>query len=70
MSKKMLREISNDSLTPKKTDTESSSDFYERLHDVDDDGLGSEENYFWKTAKERSEFGDIGIGNTALDGLG
>ena len=42
MSKKMLREISNDSLTPKKTDIESSSDFYERLHDVDDDGLDYE----------------------------
>ena len=38
----MLREISNDSLTPKKTDIESSSDFYERLRDVDDDGLDYE----------------------------
>ena len=42
MSKKILREISNDSLTPKKSDVESSSDFYERLHDVDDDGLDYE----------------------------
>jgi hypothetical protein len=38
----------------------------------DRDGLGSEENYFWKTAKERSNFDinveadpNIGVGNTA-----
>ena len=42
MSEKMLREIANDSLTPKKSDKQSSSDFFERLHDVDDDGLDYE----------------------------
>ena len=42
MSEKMLREIANDSLTPKKRDTESSSDFFERLRDADDDGLDYE----------------------------
>ena len=33
MSEKMLREIANDSLTPKKSDKTSSSDFFERLAD-------------------------------------
>jgi len=42
MSEKMLREIANDSLTPKKRDTESSSDFFERLHEEDEDGLDYE----------------------------
>ena len=42
MSEKMLREIANDSLTPKKRDKESSSDFFERLRGEDDDGLDYE----------------------------
>ena len=42
-------------------------DHYQVENGHDRDGLGSEENYFWKTAKERS-FGDIGMGNTALTG--
>ena len=42
MSEKMLREIANDSLTPKKSDKQSSSDFFERLRDADDDGLDYE----------------------------
>tara|TARA_R100001443_G_scaffold37981_1_gene51528 strand:- start:3975 stop:4136 length:162 start_codon:yes stop_codon:yes gene_type:complete len=33
MESKMLREIANDKLTPKKRDIESSSDFFERLVD-------------------------------------
>ena len=39
MSEKMLREISNDSQTPKKSDKKSSSDFFERLREEDEDGL-------------------------------
>ena len=31
------------------------------------DGLGSEENYFWKTAKERSDFNDIGCWKQMLE---
>ena len=42
MSEKMLREISNDSLTPKKSDKKSSSDFFERLREEDEDGLDYE----------------------------
>ena len=42
MSEKMLREISNASLTPKKSDKKSSSDFFERLRGEDEDGLGYE----------------------------
>ena len=39
---KMLREISNDRITPKKSDKmESSKDFYERL--VDDEDLNCQE---------------------------
>ena len=37
MEPKMLREIANDAITPKKSDKiESSNDFYERLRDPDD----------------------------------
>ncbi len=42
MSEKMLREIANDSMTPKKSDKQSSSDFFERLRGEDDDGLDYE----------------------------
>ena len=42
MSEKMLREIANDSLTPKKSDKKSSSDFFERLREEDEDGLDYE----------------------------
>ena len=42
MSEKMLREIANDSLTPKKSDKESSSDLFERLRGEDEDGLDYE----------------------------
>ena len=42
MSEKMLREIANDSMTPKKSDKQSSSDFFERLREEDEDGLDYE----------------------------
>ena len=42
MSEKMLREISNDSLTPKKSDKKSSSEFFERLREEDEDFLDYE----------------------------
>ena len=42
MSEKMLREIANASLTPKKSDKTSSSDFFERLREEDEDGLDYE----------------------------
>ena len=42
MSEKMLREIANDSLTPKKSDKTSSSDLFERLREEDEDGLDYE----------------------------
>ena len=40
--RKMLREIANDSLTPKKSDKTSSSDLFERLREEDEDGLDYE----------------------------
>ena len=71
--------------TPKIPDFKVSTVYYQVENGHDRDGLGSEENYFWKTAKERSvdlnlyeeeiintasgdEFGDIGVGNTAITG--
>ena len=37
---KMLREIANDDITPKKSDTKVQNDLYERLdNDFEDDGL-------------------------------
>ena len=44
--------------------------YYQVENGHDRDGLGSEENYFWKTAKERqnTEIGDVGVGNTAITG--
>ena len=39
--------------------------YYQVENGHDRDGLGSEENYFWKTAKERSVDTSIGAGNTA-----
>ena len=55
---------------PKNPDFKVSTVYYQVENGHDRDGLGSEENYFWKTAKERNEFGDVGVGNTAIDGLG
>ena len=43
---KMLREISNDRITPKKSDKmESSNDFFERLAGDDDRNLNEIESY-------------------------
>ena len=48
--------------------------YYQVENGHDRDGLGSEENYFWKTAKERNDFSinveadpNIGAGNTAIE---
>ncbi len=38
--------------------------YYQVENGHDRDGLGNEENYFWKTAKERA-LDDVGVGNTA-----
>ena len=50
---KMLREIANDKLTPKIPDFKVSTVYYQVENGHDRDGLGNDENYFWKTAKER-----------------
>ena len=43
---KMLREIANDNITPKKSDKmESSTDFYERLIDDEDQNCNEIESY-------------------------
>jgi len=41
--------------TPKVPDFKVSTVYYQVENGHDRDGLGSEENYFWKTAKERNE---------------
>ena len=41
--------------TPKNPDFKVSTVYYQVENGHDRDGLGSEENYFWKTAKERNE---------------
>jgi hypothetical protein len=51
--------------TPKIPDFKVSTVYYQVENGHDRDGLGSEENYFWKTAKERSVDINIGAGNTA-----
>ena len=63
--------------TPKNPDFKVSTVYYQVENGHDRDGLGSEENYFWKTAKERNDLSinveadpNIGAGNTAIDGLG
>jgi hypothetical protein len=38
--------------------------YYQVENGHDRDGLGSEENYFWKTAKERSSDVEINAENT------
>ena len=43
MEPKMLREIANDAITPKKRDTKDQNDLYERTNDgFEDDGLDYE----------------------------
>ena len=61
--------------TPNVPDFKVSTVYYQVENGHDRDGLGSEENYFWKTAKERSVELDleeekvidmnVGAGNTA-----
>ena len=58
--------------TPKIPDFKVSTVYYQVENGHDRDGLGSEENYFWKTAKERADKPiivetnpNIGGGNTA-----
>jgi hypothetical protein len=60
--------------TPKIPDFKVSTVYYQVENGHDRDGLGSEENYFWKTAKERSSNDliieadlNIGAGNTAIE---
>ena len=52
---------------PKTPDFKVSTVYYQVENGHDRDGLGNDENYFWKTAKEKA-FGDIGVGNTAITG--
>ena len=63
--------------TPKMPDFKVSTVYYQVENGHDRDGLGNDENYFWKTAKERSvdlnlyeeEVIDmnVGAGNTAIE---
>ena len=55
--------------TPKVPDFKVSTVYYQVENGHDRDGLGSEENYFWKTAKERSLDVSVGAGNTDNMGL-
>ena len=41
--------------------------YYQVENGHDRDGLGSEDNYFWKTSKERSTDVEVGYGNTDLN---
>ena len=73
--------IYDNSLTPeppKVPDFKVSTIYYQVENGHDRDGLGNDENYFWKTKKETEEteelqvsvrqpFEPIGTGNTALD---
>jgi hypothetical protein len=78
--------IYDNSLTPeppKVPDFKVSTVFYQVENGHDRDGLGNDENYFWKTKKETEEkiiekydnegfnfrqpFEPVGTGNTALD---
>ena len=44
--------------TPKMPDFKVSTSYYQVENGHDRDGLGSEDNYFWKTSKERKETND------------
>ena len=65
--------IYDNSLTPeppKVPDFKVSTVFYQVENGHDRDGLGNDENYFWKTKKEtegRKLFEPVGTGNTAID---
>ena len=49
---------------PKDPDFKVSTIYYQVENGHDRDGLGSEDNYFWKTSKERSLDVSVGAGNT------
>jgi len=53
--------------TPKIPDFKVSTVYYQVENGHDRDGLGSEENYFWKTAKERSNNIEVGAGGTDMN---
>ena len=56
--------------TPKVPDFKVSTVYYQVENGHDRDGLGSEDNYFWQTAKERKTGNidmNVGAGNTAFD---
>ena len=53
--------------TPKIPDFKVSTVYYQVENGHDRDGLGSEENYFWKTAKERSDNIEVGAGGTDIN---
>ena len=60
--------------TPKVPDFKVSTVYYQVENGHDRDGLGSEDNYYWKTAKERNNdpsgwdlVGEVGVGNTASE---
>ena len=52
--------------TPKIPDFKVSTVYYQVENGHDRDGLGSEDNYFWKTSKERSLDVSVGAGGTDL----
>ena len=57
--------------TPKTPDFKVSTVYYQVENGHDRDGLGSEENYFWKTAKERKkDIIDINVGAGGTDNMG
>ena len=55
--------------TPKNPDFKVSTVYYQVENGHDRDGLGSEENYFWKTAKERASDIEVGVGGTDSAGF-
>ena len=54
--------IYDNSLTPvevKTPDFKVSTDYYQVEHGYERDGLGDQDDYFWKTAKDREVMADI-----------
>ena len=57
--------------TPKIPDFKVSTVYYQVENGHDRDGLGSEDNYFWKTSKERKkDIIDINVGAGGNDNIG
>ena len=63
-----IRDSSITPETPKIPDFKVSTVYYQVENGHDRDGLGSEDNYFWKTSKERSVDTNIGVGDTVISG--